>query len=246
MMTFGTRDGAPHDRIVKNFQEHNLRLVTDVALGIQTEFSGLSHDMSRGSDGIIVVDSLVMQAAAELWAAERILEGEMALLTMFHHVRALYEAHALSYWLLQDFRGRWPRVLKERQVERERFEKAAAKSIGPVATDITEAGQVLIKDATIRRLPKVFDMIKGHPDLELDHAVFWKYSSAHTHPGFTFTAEVDPHSERTMVEQILGGLIRHACGVYREVVNHFALESAATLESLSAAEKYSAYRFDAS
>jgi len=243
MMTFGTDEGAPRGELVTQFLEHELELVTHVPLQLQAAFFKLPHDMSNGSDGLLVVEGLITQAAAELWAIERILKGRMALLTMFHHVRTLYEAHALTYWLLQDFVGRWPRVLKERQVERDRFEAAAAKSIGPVASDISDAGRALVADSAIKRLPSVFDMIEGNAVLEFDHAVFWKYSSAHTHPGFTFTAQIDAENERETIQQILGAAIRHTAGVYRLIADHFGIAEQGVIEPLAAAEDFARYRF---
>jgi len=67
---------------------------------------------------------MISQRAAELLAAGYIYTAELAPLTMFHHVRALYEMHAVAYWMFQDFDSRWMRLLKDHLVERNRFEEA--------------------------------------------------------------------------------------------------------------------------
>lgn len=44
--------------------------------------------------------------------ANQSLIGKLAPCTIFHCARALYEADATSYWLMQDVYARWPRMMK--------------------------------------------------------------------------------------------------------------------------------------
>jgi hypothetical protein len=243
VMTLGTGDGRPSREFIKRFQEHSFKLCTDVTLGVQRAFFGQDHDMTGGSDHLFIIDGLVIQAAAELWAADRILKGEMAPLTMFHHARAIYEAHATAYWLCEDIDARWKRLMKSNLRERERFESEVQHSVGSVPTDISEQGKVLLADDSVRFAPNVFDMVRTDPLLRYDMALFWKYSSSLVHPGALGTARIETQSERTMIEQICGGCIRHAAGTFRRVLNRYPGADSETLAALAAAEAYSAYPF---
>jgi hypothetical protein len=143
-----------------------------------------------------MVDGMIHQVAAETWAARQIFTGGMAPLTILHHARAVYEAHAIAYWMFQDFAGRWPRVLKEALRERQRFEEAARNSIGEVLSDVTGSGKDLLNDSTVTLLPTLWDMIPGNAILQYDHAILWKYACSFTHAGYTYGADAEPHRER--------------------------------------------------
>jgi len=239
-MTFGTGDGAPDPGVKAEFRRHAVALATTVPLEMQREFAELDHDMSSGSDGILMIDGLIGQAAAEVFAVERLLSVDLAALTAFHHARALYEAHTVAHWTLQSFGDRWPRVIKERQIERQRFETAASTSIGPVATDITAEGKSLIEAADVKRLPSTFDMTRGNPILEFDHAFLWKYASSHLHPGNIYRARVSSGNQRSMIHQIMYGSIRNAAGTYHAIAAAFHLPLAESMLELEAAEAFSA------
>src|SRR2546428_367027 len=101
-LTFGTAEGRPAEDSVNRFYKHSQSLATSVPIAIRNTFMALDHDMKGGSDHLFLIEGLVVQAAAEVWAAEQILRGKLATLTMFHHVRALYEAHAITYWMFGD------------------------------------------------------------------------------------------------------------------------------------------------
>src|SRR5262249_11110768 len=160
----------------------------------------------------------------------------LAPLTIFHHARALYEAHATAYWLMEDLEGRWPRLMKSHIRERHRFEEEAGLTMGRVPTDISERGRALLTDDAVKLPPTMFDMVRADPVLRYDLAFFWKSSSIHVHPGGTGTAAIDVDSERTMIEQILAGVIRHAAGTYRRIADHFGITDVAVIEPLGAAE----------
>ncbi len=243
-MTFGTSEGRPPEDTLNRFYKHGQALAATVPTAVRSTFMDLDHDMTGGSDHLFLIEGLVVQAAAEVWAAEAILRAKLAPLTMFHHARALYEAHAITYWMFGDLPTRWPRVLKKYVKERDEFERAAEKSIGKVATDIAEAGRALLTDAAVRLPPTVHDQGRGHPVLEFDYAFFWKCASAHAHPSNIGTGEINVESERTTITQIMAGVIRHAAGVYRHVINYYKLELGAVAEQLAEAENYARYRFD--
>ena len=242
-MTFGTKEGRPPDDTLDRFYQHSLTLSSTVPIAVQNTFMALDHDMKGGSDHLFVIDGLVLQAAAEVWAAETILRGQLALLTIFHHARALYEAHAITYWLLGDVQARSLRALKKALRERRGFEEAAKTSIGVVVTDIAAGGQRLLDDGTVREIPKMHELVKGHPVLEFDYAIFWKYASAHAHPSSIGTGEVDVESERTTIMQMIAGVIRHSCGVYRHVAEKYGLDLGPAMNELKEAEEFSRYRF---
>jgi hypothetical protein len=244
VMTFGTGEGRPSPEFIKRFQEHSFKLIADVPLGVQRTFAEQNHDMSGGSDPLFIIDGLVIQAAAELFAAERIFAGEMAQLTMFHHARAVYEAHAIAYWLCQDVDGRWKRLMKSNLLERQRFESEVQHSMGAVPTDISEDGIALLNDDSVKRAPNMIDMVKTDALLRFDLAMFWKYSSSLVHPGALGAARIDRESERVMIEQVCGGCIRHAAGTFRRVLDRYPGADPDTQAALAAAEEYSAYLFD--
>lgn len=244
LMTFGAEQGRPSTEFIQRFQAHALSLTTDVALGVQRAFFDQNHDMSKGADPFFLIDGLVIQAAAELWAAERILVGKMAPLTMFHHARSIYEAHATVHWLLEDLDGRWKRIIKGHVRERQRFENEATHTFGGGPTDITAEGLALLADNSIKFPPTMFDMVRNDRVLRYDLGFLWKYSSIHIHPGGIGSGQIDPDNERIMIEQILGGLIRHTAGTFREVINRYPADAPDTLAALEAAEGYSAYKFE--
>lgn len=242
-VTFGTDEGRPPDDALQRFYKHSQALAVAVPIKVRGAFMALEHDMTAGSDHLFLIEGLVCQGAAEVLACDSILRAKMAPLTMFHHARALYEAHAMMYWLLGDIPGRSLRLLKDYLKERAGFERAAEESIGKVATDIKAAGHALLNDPVVRPPPSVHDQGIGHPILEFDYAMFWKYASAHTHTGNIGTGEIDSENERTMILQIMGGTIRHAAGVYRHVVSRFKLDLGAVGQQLTEAEEYARYRF---
>ncbi len=243
-VSFGTVEGRPAKDSLDRFYKHSYALSGTVPIKARETFMALDHDMTGGSDHLFLIEGLVCQAAAEVWAASAILKAEVAPLTMFHHARALYEAHAMTYWLLGDLTNRAPRLLKDYLSEREGFERAAEKSIGAVVSDIAPGGRTLLNDEKVRLPPSVKDQARGHPVLEFDYALFWKYASAHSHPGNIGTGEIDLESEQTTIIQIMGGAIRHAAGVYRHIVNHYKLELGDAGEQLAGAEDYARYRFE--
>ena len=238
IMTFGTGPGAPTAATVSEFRTYAKPLMARVPSELQKEFLSLEHDMSGGSDRLYIVDGLIKKAAAELWAADEILTGELAPLTMFHHARALYEAHALAYWLCKDFANRWKRVLKDGMRERLRFEDEYKKSIGAVPSDITDAGQALIDDDSIKLPPRVFDQTSGNAVLTSDYAFFWKYSSAHVHAGHMETGTATVQTERWTIGELLRGLVRHAAGTYREIANFYDIGRDECAARLRDAEDY--------
>ncbi len=242
-VSFGTGDSRPAEDSLERFYKHCYALSGTVPIKVRETFMALDHDMTGGSDYLFVIEGLVCQAAAEVWAADAILRAKIAPLTMFHHGRALYEAHAMTSWLLGDLEARWPRVVKDYLKEREGFERAADKSIGKVVTDISAGGRTLLHDQKVRLPPPVPEQVKGHPVLEFDYALFWKYASAHAHPGNIGTGEIDQDSERTTIMQIMAGAIRHAAGVYRHIVSHYNLNLGAAGKALVEAEDYARYRF---
>ena|SRR2546425_4261135 len=242
-MSFGTAEGRPTADSLARFYNHSHALAGDVPIKVRETFVTLDHDMTKGSDHLSLIEGLVCHAAAEVWASDTILRAQVAPLTMFHHARALYEAHAMTYWLLGDLPNRAPRLLKDYLAEREGFEEAAEKSIGKVVTDIAPGGRTLLNDPRVKRPPSVHDQVTGHPVLEFDYALFWKYASAHSHPGNIGTGEIDQDSERTTILQIMGGAIRHSAGVYRHIVNHYNLDLGPVGEQLAEAEDYARYRF---
>lgn len=174
LMTFGTGEGRPPKATTRGFRTHAIAIVGEIALKVQHEFKMFDHDLSDGSDHIVIVDGLIVQVAAETCASERLVTGETAILTAFHHARALYEAHALSWWMCQDFAARWKRVLKDRLRDRLRFDEAMSKSIGQVQTDVAQGGHDLLADTSIGHLPTMFDMTRGSAVLEFDHALLWE------------------------------------------------------------------------
>jgi hypothetical protein len=242
-MDFGTREARPPQASLTSFYKHSYALAGPVPIKVRKTFMALDHDMTGGSDHLFVIEGLVCQAAAEVWAAAVILKAEVAPLTMFHHARALYEAHAMIYWVLADLHGRGPQLVKDYLRERRQFERDAEKSIGKVVSDIKPAGHTLIDDPNVPSPPSVRDQVKGHPVLEFDYAVFWKYASAHSHPGNIGTGEIDQDSERREILQIMSGTIRHAAGVYRHIVNHCNLDLGPVGEQLAEAEDYARFRF---
>lgn len=244
-VTFGTGEGAPPRSTLENFRLHVLSLTAPVPTELSKAFMLLDHDMSDGSDRLLIVDGLIAKAAAEIWAADVILSGSLGPLTMYHHARALYEAHALAYWLLGDFATRWQRVLRETLRERLKFEEECKWSIGDIHTDVTEAGHQLIADLSVKNPPSVKDQIKGNRVLSFDYALFWKNSSAHIHPGHIDMAEIDYRSEKTAIEQLMGGAVRHCAGVYRCIADAFDL-AFETGDLLRNAEEYSRYPFEVS
>ncbi len=241
---FGTGEGRPPEDSIARFYERSSALASTVPIKVRETFMALDHDMSGGSDHLFLMEGLVVQAAAEVWAAAVILKALVAPLTMYHHARALYEAHAMMYWLLGDVHNRALRLQKDHLMEREGFEKAALKSIGEVESDIALAGKSLIDDAAVLRPPSVHDQGLGHPVLEFDYAMFWKYASAHAHPGSIQTGEIDPENERGNIMQIMAGIVRHAAGVYRHLTHHFKLDLGEAREQLAKAEDYARYRFE--
>lgn len=244
-VTFGTGEGAPPRSTVEDFRLHVLSLTAPVPTRLCKAFVMLDHDMSDGSDRLFIVDGLIGKAAAEIWAAHVILSGSLGPLTMYHHARALYEAHALAYWLLGDFATRWQRVLKETLRERLKFEEECKGSIGEIHTDVMEAGHQLIADPSVKNPPSIKDQIKGNPVLSFDYALFWKHSSAHIHPGHIGTDEIDYSSEKTALEQLIRGTVRHCAGVYRCIADAFDL-AFETDDLLRKAEEYSRHQFDLS
>lgn len=242
--TFGTEEGRPPEGALERFDKHTQALATAVAMAVQKTFLELDHDMSQGSDHLFLIDGLALQAATEVWAADAILRAKLAPLTMFSHARALYEAHAMTYWMFLDLPTRLPRLMKKHLIEREGFERAAEKSIGKVVTDIAPAGRTLMNDQAVHFPPNVDQQVVGHPVLEFDYAVFWKYASSHTHAGHIGTGEIDRENERTMIKQIMGGILRQAAGVYRHVVNYYKLNLGGVAEQLEEAEAYGRYRFE--
>jgi len=241
VMTFGTAGKAFPASVFKRAQTHLFELYGSIPVAVQRSFADLDHDMSGGSDYLFVLDGLITKTAAEVWATDRILSSKLAVLTTMHHARALYETHALANWVLRDVRPRSLRVLKSLLVERERFENTAARSIGKLPSDIASGGRKLLEDDTVKRLPSVHDMIGDHQDLAFDEAIFWKYASAHIHPGYIGNAAVDARSERVMMEQIIGAVVRHAAGVYNCFVRTYELELGDSSGALSEATRYATY-----
>jgi hypothetical protein len=244
LVTFGTGEAAPSPDTIETFSSHARSLTGPVGVGLSKRFVMLDHDMAEGSDRLFILEGLIGKAAAEVWATDAIVQLGLAPLTSFHHARALYEAHALAYWLLADFANRWQRVLKESIRERLSFEKECTTSIGAVKTDITDVGRELLEDGSVKEPPSVKDQVVGHPVLEFDYALFWKYSSAHVHPGHIGMGEIDPETERSNIEWILGGAIRHSAGIYREISSGFNIPDFDASSLLVSAEEYSKYTFD--
>jgi hypothetical protein len=243
LVTFGTGDGEPCEGVARAFVQHAEVLTAAVPAALRAAFVSLDHDFSNGSDHVFLLEGLITQAAAEIWASERIRSGKLATLTIFHHARALYEAHALAYWLTEDVDGRWRRLMKDHIRERQRFEVEASSSIGQIETDITAFGHALLADDSVKLPPSMFDMVKNHPVLRYDLAFFWKHSSAHVHPGSISVAAIDARSERTMIEQILAGCVRHAAGTYRQIIDRYAITDAKVVDPLREAEAWASYRF---
>lgn len=244
LLIYGTGEAGPSESLRERFKAFAVALSTPIPIAVQNAFTAREHDLSRGSDHLFLVDGMITQTAAEVWAARQLLLGELAPLTILHHARALYEAHAVAYWMFGDFASRWPRVLKDSLRERQRFEDAARASIGEVRSDITDRGKSLVQDASIPLCPTLWDMTRGSPILEYDHAIFWKYASSFIHPAETYSAATDLESERTLIEQILAGVLRHSAGVYRLIINQFALVIGSPDEVLREAEEYARYPFD--
>lgn len=244
LVTFGTDDGAPSASVVASFREHALALTAVVPTELRAAFLNIPHDLSEGSDRLFMTEGLITQAAAETWAADRILAGKVGLLTIFHHARSLYEAHAVAYWMMGDLDARWQRVMKDHLRERDRFEKEMALTMGSVPSDISVAGRALLDDDSVKLPPSMFDMVNPEPQLRYDLGFFWKYSSIHIHPGGLGTASIDADSERTTIEQILAGVIRHASGAYRRIATHFAINDPGVITPLEAAETWARYPFE--
>lgn len=76
--TFGG-GAAPTASMRADFKRHSLMLAGPVPIAIQNAFAAFDHDMSRGSDLLFVIDGVVVQCAAEVWAARRIFIGRMGL-----------------------------------------------------------------------------------------------------------------------------------------------------------------------
>jgi hypothetical protein len=243
-MTFGTGEGRPSEEFVRRFQRHALDLSVDVPLAVQRAFLETEHELRNGSDHLFMVDGIIVQAAAELAAAERILAGKSAPLTMFHHARALFEAHSLAYWLMQDVEQNALRLMKDHLRERDRFEQEAKQSIKTQVTDITNAGRRLLDDAAVKFPPTMFDIVRSDVVLRYDLAFFWKYSSSHVHPGSIGTGQVDAANERTTIEQLAGGSIRHAAGTYRRIVDRYRLQIGEAKQQLEDAESYAEYKYE--
>jgi hypothetical protein len=74
--------------------------------------------------------------------------------------------------------------------------------------------------------------------------MFWKYASAHSHPGNIQIGQIDAENERGNITQMLGGIIRHGAGVYRHLAHHFRLDLGEAGEQLAKAEDYARYRFE--
>ena len=163
---------------------------------------------------------------------------------MFHHARAINEAHATAAWLTADVEGRWRRILKDHVRERLRFEEAAASSLGKVSTDITANGLALLNDLSVKLPPTIADMVKDFPTLRYDLAYFWKHSSAHVHPGSISVGHIDAQSERVMAEQILAGCIRHAAGPYRAIVDRYGVSAPEVVQPLQEAGACAKYTFE--
>ncbi|MGH8587713.1 MAG: hypothetical protein ACREWE_16530 [Gammaproteobacteria bacterium] len=244
LMLYGTGEAAPSESVRQHFGIFSLALSGPIAIAIDKALLERDHEFSRGSDGLELVRGLIPQTAAEVWAARQIVLGGLAPLMVLHHARGLYEAHAMAHWMFRDFDSRWERLLKDALRERQRFEAAARASIGEVASDLTDLGRALVDDAAVAPPPSLWDMIPGNPVLQYDHAIFWKYASAFTHPGSNYTGATDARSERIMIEQELAGIIRHSAAVYRLITDHFALGIGEVAGALREAEEYSRYSFD--
>ncbi len=244
MIMYGTGEAAPSESVARHFGTFTLALSGPIAIAVLDAFTDRDHDFSQGSDGVILVDGMIHQVAAETWAARQIFTGGMAPLTTLHHARAVYEAHAIAHWMFQDFPGRWPRVLKEALRERQRFEDAARKSIGEVLSDVTGSGKELLDDVAVSFPPSLWDMLPGSAVLQYDHAILWKYASSFTHAGYTYAADAEPHSERVFMEQLVVGVVRHSAAFYRRIVDQFALDFGEADGALREAEEYTTYSFD--
>ncbi len=243
-LDFASAAGVIPEATLLGFRAITASLAAPIPIAVLSALLECDHDFSDGSDHLILVESLIHKTAAEVWAAERILSGELGRLTMFHHARALYEGHALSHWMFTDFARNWQRVEKEVLWERDTLEKSCLDSIGPIPTDITEIGRRLLDDPRVLRPPSVFDQAKTKPILRYDYASFWKYSSAHVHPAHIGGARVTHELERITIDQIIGAVVRHAAGTYREIVDQFRLQGAALESLLSESEEYGKYPFD--
>lgn len=98
----------------------------------------------------------------------------------------------------------------------------------------------MIDDPNIKLPPTVHDMAAGDNVLEFDYAFFWKYSSAHVHAGHE-SGEVTVEVQRWTLEQLYGGVVRHAAGTYRKIATHFQIDLEEAEPHLADAEHYSAY-----
>jgi hypothetical protein len=219
-------------------------LAAPVPIAVQNAFAALDHDMSRGSDLLFVIDGATVQCAAEVWAAWRIFTGRIARLTMFHHARALYEAHALMAWLLDDYNGRGDRIVKETLRERLEFEKAMERIDWHQPSDATDLGHTLLNDPAVKALPTTYQQTEGDPVLRYDYPLFWKHSSAHVHPYHIHAGELDVENEQMLMNQLLAGIIRHAAGAYLRIVSYFRLDlPKGEMDALSGAADWGRYRF---
>ncbi len=243
-MDFAANDESISGPIVEGFCIHALGIAAPIAIAVRSALLDLQHDYSDGSDPLLLVDSLIHKAAAEVWASHQILAGKLGRLTMFHHARALYEGHALAHWLFADFRSRVRRVLKETLLKRNKLENALVELGQPVNSDITASGRELLADKTVRLPPAVFDQAKSKGELLFDYAYFWKYSSAHVHPAHIQAAEINPTIERETIGQILTSIIRHSSGTFREIATYFNLEAHQPISGLAEAEAYGRYSLD--
>ena len=57
------------------------------------------------------------------------------------------------------------------------------------------------------------------------------------------TAQIDAESERIMITQVLGGIVRHAAGTLRALIDHFGLRDSTMIRGLSEAEEWTKYSF---
>jgi len=239
-VTFGTAEGAPPKSVTDAFSHHASEVAAVVATEVHHAYFMIDHDFADGADSFFAIEGMLVQCAAELMAADAILSRGIALLTIFHHARTIYEAHAVLHWVLQDWKARAPHLVKDVVVERGKFESALQKSGWTAPTNLTPRARALIGNAAVKQLPTIDQMIVGSHTLESDYPIQWKYASAHLHPYAIRSAEVDAQTERFIIEQILRGSIRHACAVYRCVATQYRITEPRALNLLSAAEAWSA------
>jgi len=196
------------------------------------------HDLGKGADRLALVEGMLWQTSAEVWASCSIISNELALLTAFHHARSIYEIDVLLSWLLRNFDSNAMRLVKEGRRQRLAFENSATGSFWDVQSDVTEDARNLVKDKAVRGLPTVEEMARDDLTLAADVAFLWRYASSFIHAGRSYTAAIQSANERQHIMHIYFGILRHAALIYARVIHYWHLPLTETVDTLRKIELY--------